>query len=247
MQGWFRAAQPGEKGADKKTPDKGGNRASKTQKRIEGVYLFDRIKLNTLLNSPECRLRVTTQAFERERVALVSSTQWNDRAVDQLDALADAERRTLILVYRAQGAIFHAHNNDKAEGTRSVIVDLIGTASYAERGGKLALVAACLLRFDGIHHTAVRTGRFARGKPCTGAEIYRLTMHRGFPGPTGQPLVGKAGNHPVQTGIRYRNCAAECGEGIEARSRDREMTRYCRNSDAAERHNRRCSGDRQEG
>jgi hypothetical protein len=40
----------GEKGADKKTPDKGGNRASKTQKHIEGAYLFERIRLDTFLN-----------------------------------------------------------------------------------------------------------------------------------------------------------------------------------------------------
>lgn len=48
----------GEKGADKKTPDKGGNRASKTQKRVEGLYLFEQIKLNTLLTHPDDRERV---------------------------------------------------------------------------------------------------------------------------------------------------------------------------------------------
>jgi hypothetical protein len=48
--GFAGAAQPASRAQIKKTPDKGGNRASKAQERIEEVYLIGWVKLNTLVN-----------------------------------------------------------------------------------------------------------------------------------------------------------------------------------------------------
>jgi hypothetical protein len=65
-----------DQGANKKKPDKGGNRASTLQKRIEGVYMIALVILNKLVSPGKS---IMADGFWR---LFFRSTCGNDRAVD---------------------------------------------------------------------------------------------------------------------------------------------------------------------